>query len=262
MTWSRASELSRAVACPASAHLPRGEDGASAAADWGTSVHAWAETGRWPADTAATRRRDAALRGAGLTREKLWPGGAHEVTYALATGSRLATRDVFGTRAEREAFTAGLGEEWLSGTADWVGDWFGEPWVEDLKTGKGHPIDFAGHRAGETPPDGGDPWDIWQLRLYAVAEALVTRPSGVWVSVLWWPRYPADSVPVRIGPRRADAAEIRGLTLPLLETARLNVIRSRAAPVADARSGDHCHFCRCKAVCPALQTQEDPWNET
>lgn len=254
MPWSRASELSRAVACPASTHLPRAPRESSGAAEWGTVVHAWAETGRWDPDNLATRRRAAALVGAGVTREALWPGpGEHEVSFALHTRNRVCARERHPDRAARDTWCSGFDSEWLTGTADWVGEWFGEPWIEDLKTGVGHPVDYAGHNDGTVAPDGGDPWDLWQLRFYAAAE-LLWRPdaAGVWVSVLWWPRYPADSVPLRIGPRRVDRAEVTGLTVPLLETAR--VAREASLDSVDARPGEEqCRWCPSKGHCPAWQ---------
>ena len=254
MPWTRASELSRAVACPASTHLPRVPDSPGDGAAWGTLVHAWKETGRWPVDDLRTRRRAAALVAAGLTRGDLWPGGEHEVTYAVSTAARgaMVARETLDTPEQRNAFAAARGPEWVTGTADWVGDWFGEPWIDDLKTGVSHPIDFAAHRAGDLADDGGDPWDLWQLRFYALGEIVWRNreaPSGVWVSVTWWPRYPADSAPVRIGPRRVAAAEVLGTIGPLLEMARRNAAESAAGP-AVARAGDHCTFCRSRAYCP------------
>ena len=252
--------MSRAVACPASAHLPRAEEtGDRSSADWGTLVHAWAESGKWPVDSLATRRRQAAIDGSRWSRETLWPkDGLHEVSYALHTKNRIAVRERFATREERDAWCASFDSGWLTGTADYVGDLFGEPWIDDLKTGKGHPVDYAGHLEGRIRAHEGDSWDVWQARMYAVAECLWSKPTGVWVSHTWWARYPADSEPVRIGPRRVDSAEILGLTLPLLEMARTRVEASWDR--VDARPGaEQCRWCRAAPNCPAMQTTEDPW---
>ena len=245
MPWTRASELDRAVVCPASTHLDRvvpASESLRDAAAWGDLVHKWKETGKWDVDTVATRRRSAALAAGGVSREDLWPDtGAHEVAFALHTKNRIAAKCDLTTREEREAWKLSFNDEWITGTADYVGVHEGHVWVDDLKTGN---PDYLPR----------DPWDAWQLKFYALCAALAGGTAGgtadfAYVSITSWPRYPADGIPNRVFSG-ATRVELLGTVLPLLEHARVAALVSRDLSV-DAVAGDHCKFCKSAPVCPA-----------
>ncbi len=211
------------------------------AAGWGTTLHTWKEAGHWGATTERViQPRMAALAKSGHSRESLYPDtGTHEVSYALHTQARVVERFVSDDRDKREAWKLSWDSEWVTGTTDYEGDILGEPWTDDLKSGR-----FV--------PD--DPFDLWQLRLYAVCLAILTHAEQVHVSVTHWPRYPASSAPRRLWtPEPIPSTRLLGETLPLLEAARKRVVASWDRP--DARPGEHCTYCSCKQVCPALGVQ-------
>lgn len=240
MPWTRASELDRAIVCPASTHLVRirhKSEAARKAADWGTVIHDWKETGKWP-DGRVYERRQRALDAAGVSRDMLWPAdsGRHEVAFALHSKNRIVAQHV-GTKEEREAWKQTCEAEWVTGTTDWWGDYLGVPWVDDLKTGKAEYLKK-------------DPWDHWQLRFYALCAVMLTGADECMVSLTHWPQYPADGVPVRYWAR-APREELLGMTLPLIEHARLNALRSKEVEVEPV-VGPQCTFCDCAANCPAV----------
>lgn len=236
MPWTRASELERAILCPGSAHLPRTPDNRDkTAANWGTNVHAWKETGKWWEDTLVTRRRQAALDAADLTRESLWPGSTgHEVSLALRSSVRTVESYV-GPAAERDAWKKSFDSNWLTGTADYIGEVLGTPWIDDLKTGR------------EVPED---PWELWQLRFYAVC-VMILNPDAteVLTSITHWPRYPADSPPRRLWSKPIPRAEVLGTTLGLLEHGRRNVEASKKQ--LRVFPGPQCQWCPASVGCPA-----------
>lgn len=237
------------MACPAAAHLPRVERPSGEAAKWGDVMHAWKETGKFPTNTLATRRRAAALVVSGQTRDSLYPvTGLHEISYALHTKNRIVDHlwRPGLTREARESWKAQFGQEWITGTCDYTGDILGDPWVDDFKSGR------------EVPDN---PWDLWQLRFYATCVAMMSHADQVHVSLTHWPRYPADSHPRRVWvPEPIQRQEIFGVILPLLEMKRREVEGSW--DVTDARPGDHCTWCDAKTNCKAYQAAlpADPYN--
>lgn len=240
MPWSRASELERAILCPGSAHLPRTPDTRDkTAATWGTNVHAWKETGEWWENSLVTRRRQAALDAADLTRASLWPGlTGHEVSLALNTSDKEVL--TFAGHPEiRDSWKKGFDYAWLTGTADYIGDVLGTPWIDDLKTGK------------EVPED---PWELWQLKFYATCVILLNPDATeVLTSITHWPRYPADDPPRRIWSRPIPRAEVLGTTLAELEQGRRNVEASKTR--LQVYPGPQCTYCPAVAGCPAQGIQ-------
>jgi hypothetical protein len=229
--WARASELDRVLSCPASAHLARIQDSPGEAAQWGTLVHRWKETGEWPEDNQATRRRQRALEAAGVTRESLWPsGGRHEVTFALCVRSAFVEAYT-GPPEGANAWKASWNDQWITGTMDYMGDVLGDPWVDDLKTG---------NPAHALPG--------WQFRAYAVAAwGLAEARRQLQLSVTYWPRYPADGPPRRVWSAPVEAHTISRWCTELT-TARDAVLRSQRNHAT--RIGGHCTFCRCRPHCP------------
>lgn len=239
MPWARASDLERGVHCPGSLVLPRLGTKSQAAVDgaaWGDIVHNWKETGEWTPDTLPTRRRQAALIASSVSRDSLWPdNGEHEVAFAIGTKNRLAMRADLKTRAERDQWKFSLGSEWLVGTLDYLGDVLGNPWVDDLKTG--NPMYLPA-----------DPWDMWQMRVYATAALMLMGGDRVYVTLTRWPRYPADGVPVRDSLRAVSREEVFGVTLPMLELIRQRREASLIKP--ETVVGEQCRFCLAQPGCP------------
>lgn len=173
-----------------------------------------------------------------MTREMLWPSSSgHEISYALNTYDKCVRRFESSSKEEREAWKASHDHLWITGTADYVGQYFDAAWVDDLKT---------------TSKDWFDPnpWNHWQLRFYAVCVALDTGADVVRVTLTHWPRYPADGTPQRY-EHYVDRDELLGHTLPLLEYARLSAVSSATDVSANAVPGSHCKFCPSFSACPA-----------
>lgn len=198
----RASSLPLLTKCTGSLVLPCSEEkskNAEDAADWGTMVHHWAQTGEvvplykeLKSEQHRANKRAAALeraiRESGIDRLSLWPiGGTHEGGLSLRVDGceRTASRDDTPRNG------------WITGHFDyqwWL--WDGELWVDDLKTGKfyanpeprwpGHVSEIA---VGENrfPPRA----DSEQQRFYALTLCQLLGYSGpVHTSVTHWPRLP------------------------------------------------------------------------
>lgn len=258
MPWTRFSEVDRALLCPASTHLVRlaGKSAnAVVAAEWGTKVHAWKETGDWPLATKGKwkgkvelpcARRNAALIASDITREDLWPAdGLHEVSYALHTETSTVGQMIGGTQEEREAWKNSHDNHWITGTADYVGDILGIPWVDDLKTG--NPVYLPN-----------DPVALGQLRGYLLCRMLLEpgAPYG-WVSITSWPHFPADGIPNRDRINTIDRAACMAF-LAELEQARQRAMASRSN--IQWETGEQCKFCPSRVSCPGLAVDEDPFN--
>jgi hypothetical protein len=241
--------------CPASVVLPRHRvksQSSKDAAAWGSKIHSWKETGKWPEDTLPMRRRAAALIGADKTRDDYWPanlitpGLGHEVAFALNTGT-LSVGSFQGEYAELEAWKTGHGLEWITGTCDWVVELApGLIWVDDLKTGN---PDYL--------PD--DPWTLWQFKFYVAAAMIRFDAQAARVSLTSWPRYPADGIPaVRWHDGEISRDEILRTVIPQMERARL---RAASVPKNDVDldhcvTGDHCKFCDSATACPEMLREE------
>lgn len=191
----RASETDRALHCPHSLVAPRTlirRVKSDEAADTGTLLHTWKETGEEHPAIASKVIRSA------VRREDYWPEeyGEHEVTFAIELYSMQIKRWSKRTRKTADAWKKTFDpKRWLTGTIDWLGIHEGRPWVDDLKTGN-WPVD---------PLTG-------QLLSYALVPWVEAGfPStGMLVerSITWWPWYPLDG-----WPRRAWADPATGLDL-------------------------------------------------
>ncbi len=192
----RASSTDRAVVCPHSLIAPSQltrRTKTEEAADTGTLLHLWVETGE---EHPAVARK---ILSSGFRREEYWPPGQgeHEVTFAI----NLRTLELQRPSA-KVAKTAG--DEWktrfdpalwLTGTMDWLGVDSGVDWVDDLKTGN-WPVD---------PLTG-------QLLSYALVPWILKgRPESdyqVQRSITWWPWYPLSAWPKRTWADPANALDL------------------------------------------------------
>lgn len=220
MPWTRASELARAIACPASVVLPRVPDLGSRAAAFGTELHAW-KAGGAPSKSVTTWLTHQEPKW--LNREVMWPGGQHEVLLGV---SEHDARRYAGTK-EQNAYERSLwNHTWVAGEADWV-QW-DLPWVTDLKTGW-HP---------------GRPSLVVQLRTYGLAVARVLQEPVVLLSIDHWPRYPLGTPPTRV-TEPVLRADLETWWTEVVEPARVEADYDPATTTdLDKHPGAHCKFCR------------------
>lgn len=163
MPWARASSLHRHLVCPASCSLPQYDRGAwrpgllqivtpaqlearvqtsvetgkqtvwGTQADWGTNMHA-AKAGLPVADPLYAELL-------APHREKLWPArlGIHEVGVSFDCETRAVDICV-GPSSDVDFWKASRVASSVVGSVDWWGELpTGEPWIDDLKTGKWEP---------------------------------------------------------------------------------------------------------------------------
>lgn len=264
MTW-RASSLPLLMKCTGSLVLPHTaerSDKADDAADWGSLVHRWAQTGE--ISKAGSARHASALKQAiaksGIDRLAYWPlGGVSEGALALRIdGKREANRDDTPRRG------------WLTGHYDfqwWV--WGDELWVDDIKTNRLYPNPappWPGHDpeievgANRFPPDVASP----QLKLYALALCLVLGylDRVVHVSLTHWPRLPLTArhaLPERhwVTYSPAQLLDFYGQ----LEAKYQDFLHNEQAIANPFNEqlrlldGAHCRFCPSLLACPQTKEQ-------
>ncbi len=213
------------------------------AAAWGTAVHQWKERGLLEDVVDPHLRQLLGKRGLGFLtdiRERFWPEGEglHEVCLRVGPDGVGVAETFTGSQHLRDAWKAAAPEDHVTGTADWLGTYFGEAWVDDLKTGR------------EPPPP-----DCPQNRIYALG-----YPSGpVNLSITHWPRYPVTGTPKRewavLTSRQLEA------TRRDVSTAYRNHLEARGSLLLGEAPlpvpGDHCDYCPSKPFCPAFTRQED-----
>lgn len=198
-----------------------------AAADYGTAMHAWAETGE--SDDPRVLKK---LMMSGVRREDWWPEGKHEVTFAIHLPTARAER-YSGKRKGVDKWKARHGAEWLTGTIDFLGTHKGRPWVCDLKTGS-WPIDPVASRQIQS-----------YLLLPWIEEGTPVREM-YYRSVLQFPRYPLEGIPRRTGL----AHPVSGFSLRLHLD---DLLWSVEHPGEVNPTEDGCRFCECKPACPAMK---------
>lgn len=121
-----------------------------------------------------------------VNRAQLWSGGLHEVPLAYNVETREARALVVPVSfEEKTAWKSSWGDEWITGTADYVGFILEGPWVDDLKTGRR--VEYLDHR--------------YQQAFYVLAWGLSQhRENRVSRSTLThWPKYPLSKQPHRFG---------------------------------------------------------------
>lgn len=263
--WTSAGRLERAALCPASGHLPRQEDEPGDAAIWGKVVHSWKETGVWPTDSpyriSTLERRETALVVGGTSRETLWPSeiGVHEFKVAVSpTNWDWDTVNRVGSDEEaRLAWKNQYPEEYAVGISDWfarldeqrveelemqgITAYVGQPWIDDLKTGR------------EIPDD---PLILIPQRLYATAGALYTQ-EPVLCSLTHWPRSPADGIPRRVWSPNPWGVVQAERFQKKLKRVHLRVLESKEAKIPNTVPGEHCRYCPSMVFCPEYTETEE-----
>ena len=148
-------------------------------------VHTWKETGEIPKGRAGLTLKKK-LESSGASREELWKYGLHEVplAYNVLTGeARALVVPVLGE--EKDAWKAGYNDEWITGTADYVGLLLDLPWVDDLKTGR--VAEYAHYRYQQAFYSLA--WSLFQTRAVTPTRSTITH----------WPKYKLDTKPSRYG---------------------------------------------------------------
>lgn len=245
MPWARASESDRNLVCPGPLVIPRREqksERSKEALAWGQMVHAWKATGEIRGEKGYEKH--ARLFDPGhVNREELWPStGRHEVALARNTCTKSAGSLENGSDKERDEWKASHNELWEVGTADYVGEIFGDLWVDDLKTGSWPP----------TPPG-----ESLQIRWYALVAARVRGYEGnVVVSITHWPRYPKGRQPVRywdhVTQRQLEELENRLGALNSLLRSGAERVKERLNP-----GQEQCQFCPSALNCDEAWIPEE-----
>lgn len=181
--------------------------------------------------------------GWGVARSRLWPEGLHELSVAIWTGEQTGRNSViqYAIDQVQADWTDMYGNDWVTGNLDYLGDLLGDPWVDDLKTGR-------------HPPDPHDP----QLAFYALAAWLIKgKPERVVTSITHWPRSPVGGHPERYwGEFSAEDLDSFHRRLIMKgrerEGLRLYVADGGEPSEIDLTTGTHCKYCPARINCPAL----------
>lgn len=243
MPFARASSLDRLLKC-CGGEILEGKDtrseGMKIAADWGSIGHHWKETG----EVVEVNGRknlvplwEKKIRESGVRREDWWPDS---MTHELALGVKPfeAYAKMVGTREEKDAWKAGLSDEWCSGSLDGF-DWmFDVLWVDDLKTGRF--VTLEEHQE--------------QMRFYALGASRVLDYRGpVHVTLTHFPRYPVVNKPVRMG-RVIEQDELLWFEKRLVQL-RDDILRAKEdRKKLQLVAGEHCTFCRARHGCPVVNS--------
>lgn len=245
------SSLDRLLACAGSEFLggvDEKSEAARVAADWGTLVHHWKESG----EIVAVNGREnlpplfeKKLREGRVRREQWWPEDmVHELALAVDPLSAVV-HFAEGDRGAKEAWKAAQSDQYVTGSADGYAWMFDRLWVDDLKTGRD--VTFEQHEQ--------------QLKGYALGVARVLEYRGpVHATVTWWPRYPVVSQPQRFG-RVIEQDELLAFERRLV-TLRDEILRYReakekvVATEVHLAGGPQCNWCPSRDECPSRAESE------
>jgi hypothetical protein len=224
--------------------LPRSEEKserAVIAAEWGTGVHKWKETGEFPEGRNGTTLRKK-VKEAGVERDTYWVGGLHEVPLAYNVVTQEARALVLPLPLDKkDAWKGSFDDTWVTGTADYVGLLFDAPWVDDLKTGRR--VDYLDYR--------------YQQGFYALAWTLFqTGGLGeVRSTITHWPKYPIPNKPRRFGTVLEPdfflelQGRLKQLREDVMKLRELEASGRRDDVVARLTDGPQCVYCPSKLAC-------------
>lgn len=240
MAFARASSLDRMLECYGGEILGGTEEkpeSTKIAADWGTMVHDWKETGLVRPVNGRTNLPplfEKKLRLTGVQREQWWPPSmVHELAMAVNPFTSYQSL-LDGSKEEKEAWKAAFDDQWATGTLDGY-DWmFDVLWIDDLKTGKLVTEEQY----------------IQQRRFYALGlSRLLDYRGPVNITLTWWPRYPVLQLPQRFG-RVIEQDELRAFEKRIAKLrddvlkARVDVKHLQLVP-----GEEQCVFCPSRNVC-------------
>lgn len=255
--WTTASRLDRAAECLASTVLPEDRDDTETAAQvWGQAWHQVVELrGRLGRSSAFRNGQkvecdwpDWVVRGVGKKLDQV--RGSLETSFEefwdhwYPLGAAETSIVIDGPALENVSLVFGDFEDSATSIrikADYIGTKLGDPWVDDLKTGR-------------RPSDPGD----LQVATAAYALSRMTGSEAVWGSITHWPRYPLAN-----GPTRAwhyyDAEEldiVRNKLLTMRTRAYSEPVILLVNPAKDewGEPIEQCKYCKSIKYCPAWQT--------
>lgn len=209
------------------------------AAEFGTLVHYWKETGVIQ-DGRLGLALKKKLKLTEVQRETYWHEGLHEVPVAYNVVTGKAEALVLPVAKEkRDEWKAAHGDEWITGTADYVGLILDAPWVDDLKTGKN--VEYLDHR--------------YQQGFYALCWTLfqMGRLTPARSTITHWPKYPLPKKPLRFGtvlvPEFFEELQVKLAELRN-SVRRLRVLKEDGMNLENRLTdGAHCIYCPSKLAC-------------
>lgn len=227
--------------------LPREErksERAVEAANYGTAVHYWKETGEEGEGRLWTTIKKKIE---GVNRGELWPDGLHEVPLAFNVLTTEARALVLPVSNEAKAqWKANMGPDWIVGTADFVGLLLGGPWVDDLKTGReAHWEKYAAQQTFYLMT-----WTLFSEHTLVPGRTTITH----------WPRYPINLKPLRFGKvlEESDYLDFQVRLRNLhAEYVKLKTEQESGMDVIPRlRDGEQCVYCPSKLSCTKGQRYE------
>lgn len=229
--------------------LPREEkksERAKEAADFGTLVHKWKETGD-PGEGRLAITLKKKLKESGVQRGELWPDGLHEVPLAynvVTTESKALVLPV--SSAAKDEWKAGHGPDWVVGTADYIGLLLGGPWVDDLKTGReAEWLDYKYQQA----------FYLMTWTLFSEHQLMPGRST-----ITHWPRYPIAGKTKRFGTVLDESfyldfqQKLRSLKADSVKLKDLE--ESGMSVISRLTDGPQCVYCPSKLSCLKGQKYE------
>lgn len=280
MPWARASSLTRALDCPASAVIP-GEHRATRwgdeGADWGSMVHHWKATGEVIARPVWSQfesffeevleRTWGSFEEAEKARKTMWPpAGEHEISVALNCSIRpplFQVEEFTGPLEKADAWKKGFGPEWLTGTLDFRAAGRVMMHVNDLKTG----WDWNPDTFERTPPaPDGDQHAFYALCSWLRSGQFYTMLTSTW----HWPR---PRIPQTFRKRARSPMDKPTFHHFKWSDEQLDTFWRRVilgyeatglasiAPDMFATPGRHCMFCPSLLRCQPGLTYEEKRNE-
>lgn len=242
--FARASELDRLFSCTGSLFLPRVQDPPGTAAQWGTLVHSWLETGEIPTQEPFRRALTRRLKESGVDREIWWPSeGVHEATFGLNLVSGEVVRCVMPRlvqmgetqKSYSDRWKESLSDEWVVGTLDFGMELLDRPWVDDLKTGRfASWHDYAAQQTFYCV--------VWSQYLYA--ELRESRST-----ITHWPKYPSAGKPKRKGTL-LGVDTLKKFVLELTQLRESVLGLRNTGKTGELLPGDQCRYCPSRTNCP------------
>ncbi len=224
--------------------LPRSEEKserAVIAAEWGTAVHKWKETGEYPSGRWSSTLQKK-VKEAEVEREQYWTEGLHEVplSYNVITGeARALVLPV--SNEKKQGWKDAFGDEWITGTADYLGLLLEQPWVDDLKTGR--KVDDLDYRYQQ-----GFYCLVWTL--FSMGELTPARST-----ITHWPKYPIKEKPRRFGTVLEPEfflelqGKLKTLREEVMKLRELEQAGRRESVVARLSDGPQCKYCPSRLAC-------------
>jgi hypothetical protein len=209
-------------------------------------VHSWKETGEIPKSRAGLTLKKK-IEFAGVKREELWQYGLHEVPLAYNVHSGEVEALVLPLpSAEKDEWKRAFGDDWITGTADYVGILLELPWVDDLKTGR--KADYESYKYQQAFYTLA--WTLFQVKGLSPARSTITH----------WPKYRLDTKPSRYGTLLEPEflADFQGRLKRLhADVFQLREKQEQGMDISGRlHAGGQCNYCPSKPNCTKGQMYE------